>query len=82
MEKLNSDLENNNIENYENDYDVDSLEDSDGDDDDDECTYARFDFESFDLDEFLRRLESPSTNRKRGLFEGMVHNLLFLSWRP
>ena len=76
MEELNNDLENNNFGNYENDYDVDSVDDSD----DDECTYARFDFESFDLDDFLRRLESPTTNRKRSLFEGILCHLFL--WRP
>ena len=61
---LNNDLENNNFDN-----DADSLSDSS-----DECTYARFDFESFDLDEFLRRYESPPTNRKRSLYEGKSSN--------
>ena len=66
MEELGNDFENNNFGNdNDNDNDVDSLSDSDN-----ECTYARFDLESFDLDAFLRRYESPSTKRKRNLYEG------------
>ena len=72
MEEINDDFENNNFDNYEYDNDVDSLDDSD----DDECTYARFDFESFDLDDFLRRLDSTTPNRKRNLYEGLFSHFI------
>ena len=71
MEELNDDFENNNFEDYESDNDTDSLDESD-----DECTYARFDFESFDLDEFLRRLDSQTPNRVRSFYEGLFYTFM------